>query len=160
MGNDYYATNEHLVLPDGKLQDSGEVFGYFVITKEYYDRYRMPVMHTETNFPDERRAPEWLWKEWSNVLHLRRIGVPVIGFTWYSLTDQIDWDTSLREDNGHVNPLGLYDLDRRIRPVGREYKKMVHEWAKLIPMEGPWLHGTFPVSPDLDRELVSGKALT
>jgi beta-glucosidase/6-phospho-beta-glucosidase/beta-galactosidase len=158
MGNDYYATNEHLVMPDGQLRDSGEVFGYFVITKEYYDRYRMPVMHTETNYPDAGRAPEWLWKEWSNVLHLRRIGVPVLGFTWYSLTDQIDWDTSLREDNGHVNPLGLCDLDRKIRPVGREYKRMICEWADLIPMEGPWLHGTFPINPEQAREFATEEA--
>lgn len=33
-----------------------------------------------------------------------------------------DWDTALREDNGCVNPLGLYDLERRIRPVGEAYR--------------------------------------
>jgi len=37
------------------------------------------------------------------------------GFTWYSLTDQVDWDIALRENKGTVNPLGLYDLDRQIR---------------------------------------------
>ena len=39
----------------------------------------------------------WLWKEWANVLRVRNDGVPIVGFTWYSLTDQIDWDTALRE---------------------------------------------------------------
>ena len=29
---------------------------------------------------------------------------------------------ALREDNGHVNPLGLYDLERKIRPVGKLYR--------------------------------------
>ena len=61
----------------------------------------------------------WLWKEWANVLRVRNDGIPIVGFTWYSLTDQVDWDTALREDNGHVNPLGLYDLDRNPRAVGR-----------------------------------------
>ena len=28
-------------------------------------------------------------------------------FTWYSLQDQVDWDTALRENNGRVNPLGF-----------------------------------------------------
>ena len=49
MGNDYYVTNEHRVAPDGGTRASGEVFGYDGITWQYYDRYRLPVMHTETN---------------------------------------------------------------------------------------------------------------
>ena len=44
----------------------------------------------------------WLWKEWANVLRLRNVGIPTVGFT-YSLTDQVDWDTALREQNGNVN---------------------------------------------------------
>ena len=79
-------------------------------------------MHTETNLgegPNGDEAVNWLWKEWANVLRVRNDGVPIVGFTWYSLTDQVDWDIALREDNGRVNPLGLYDLDRKIRPVGR-----------------------------------------
>ncbi len=75
-------------------------------------------MHTETNLADAEQAPKWLWKEWANLFRLRQDGVPIIGFTWYSLTDQVDWDTALRDDAGRVNPLGLYDLDRKIRPVG------------------------------------------
>ena len=47
--------------------------------------------------------------------------------TWYSLTDQVDWDTALREDNGCVDPLGLYDLNRKIRDVGKAYKKLIEE---------------------------------
>ena len=39
MGNDYYVTNEHLVKEDGTLAPSGEVFGYYVITHQYFQRY-------------------------------------------------------------------------------------------------------------------------
>ncbi len=69
------------------------------------------------------------------MIRLREDGVPIIGFTWYSLTDQIDWDTALREDNGNVNPLCLYDLNRQIRPVGRAYKNLVEQWRDLLPLE-------------------------
>ncbi len=55
-----------------------------------------------------------------------------MGFTWYSLTDQVDWDTALRENNGRVNPLGLYDLDRNPRAVGRAYKALIANWDKLL----------------------------
>jgi beta-glucosidase/6-phospho-beta-glucosidase/beta-galactosidase len=131
MGTDYYVTNEHYVTPDGSIVPSGEIFGYYVLTRQYYDRYRLPVMHTETNFK-EPDAVSWLLKQWANIVRLKQDGVPVVGFTWYSLTDQVDWDTSLREDAGRVNPLGLVDLDRRIRPVGRAYQQLIRDWTAMM----------------------------
>jgi beta-glucosidase len=68
-------------------------------------------------------------------VRLREDGTPIIGFTWFSLTDQMNWDTALRENNGNVNPLGLYDLDRRIRPVGKEYRKLINQWRHLLPLD-------------------------
>ena len=58
--------------------------------------------------------------------------------TWYSLVDQVDWDSALRELNGRPNPLGLYDLERRIRPVGEAYKRLIEQWhdTPLLP-SGP-----------------------
>jgi beta-glucosidase/6-phospho-beta-glucosidase/beta-galactosidase len=137
MGNDYYTTNEHLLVEEHKSVYAGEVFGYYVITHDYYARYHLPVMHTETN-KREPDAERWLWKTWANVARLRRDGVPLIGMTWYSLTDQVDWDTALREDNGNVNPLGLCDLDRNVHPVGEAYKRLIQQWgdAPLLP-NGP-----------------------
>lgn len=144
MGNDYYSSNEHLVHETGPVQPSGEIFGYYVITRQYYERYHLPVMHTETNLGDPERAPGWLWKEWANMLRLKEDGVPIMGFTWYSLTDQVDWDTILMEDKGHVNELGLYDLDRRIRPVGRAYKDLVQQWRAILPVASYSLHTAEP----------------
>jgi beta-glucosidase/6-phospho-beta-glucosidase/beta-galactosidase len=138
MGNDYYKTNEHRVMANGSTCASGEIFGYHVITRQYHDRYRLPVMHTETNLlqgPEGTEAVNWLWKEWANVLRVRNDGVPIIGFTWYSLTDQIDWDTALRENNGNVNAVGLYDLDRNIRPVGQAYKQLITDWSEVLPAQ-------------------------
>jgi len=138
MGNDYYHTNEHRVAEDGSSRAAGEVFGYDEITMQYYERYLLPVMHTETNLnegPNGDEAVYWLWKEWANVLQVRNKGIPVVGFTWYSLTDQVDWDTALREENGHVNPLGLYDLQRNIRPVGQAYRQLIQDWSEVLPTQ-------------------------
>lgn len=134
MGNDYYVTNEHLVHPDGSTQASGEIFGYYVITNQYYKRYRLPIMHTETNIKMPA-CKEWLLKQWANVHRLKHDGVPVIGFTWYSLLHQVDWDTALREDNGRINELGLYDLDRKIMPVGEAYRDLIVNWKDVITEE-------------------------
>ncbi|MFN3647981.1 MAG: family 1 glycosylhydrolase [Armatimonadota bacterium] len=135
MGNDYYQTNEHIVAPGGDIRPAGEVFGWSVITRQYFDRYRRPVMHTETNVRDVDQAPRWLWKEFFNVRDLRRQGVPVIGFTWYSLVDQVDWDSGLALNRGVVNPLGLFDLDRRLRPVGEAYRELIQQFGSepLVP---------------------------
>lgn len=132
MGNDYYISNEHLLVDETRAVFGGDIFGYYVVTRDYHDRYNLPVMHTETNLA-EPGAEKWLWKTWTNIQRLRRDGVPVCGMTWYSLTDQVDWDTALREDRGQVNPLGLFDLDRNIRPVGVAYKKLIEQW-KYIPL--------------------------
>ena len=148
MGNDYYVTNEHLVSPDGHTRPSGEIFGYATITRQYYDRYRLPVMHTETNLnegPTGLEPCQWLWKQWANVLRVRNDGVPVVGFTWYSLVDQVDWDTALREKNNRANPLGLYDLDRKPRTVGRAYRKLIADWRDVLPAQSLCLQ--VPIHP-------------
>jgi beta-glucosidase/6-phospho-beta-glucosidase/beta-galactosidase len=134
MGNDYYITNEHMVHEDGSTSAAGEIFGYYVITQQYYNRYKLPVMHTETNI-SEPNAVRWLQTQWANVRRLKRDGIPIYGFTWYSLTDQVDWDSALRNDAGNVNPLGLYDLQRNIRPVGEAYKNLIKQWKKAIENE-------------------------
>ena len=138
MGTDYYVTNEHRVAPDGGTAPSGEIFGYSEITRQYHERYQMPVMHTETNLmdgPSGKEAVGWLHKEWANVLRVRNVGIPVLGFTWYSITDQVDWDSTLRDANGHVNPVGLFDLDRNIRPVGQAYKQLIQDWSSVLPAQ-------------------------
>jgi len=133
MGTDYYVTNEHLVHGDGRVTASGEIFGYYVITRQYYERYRLPVMHTETNLADPDLSWDWLWKQWVNLFRLRQDGIPMLGFTWYSLTDQVDWDTALREDAGRVNAVGLCGLDRSVRRVGWEYRKLIGQWRDILP---------------------------
>jgi beta-glucosidase/6-phospho-beta-glucosidase/beta-galactosidase len=126
LGVDYYEWNEKLIDSNGHPQTLGELFGWYAVAGQYYERYRRPMMHTETNRMDAREGPRWLWRQWHNVQLIRRGGVPVVGFTWYSLTDQVDWDIALREPFGNVSPVGLFDLNRDPRPVGQAYKHLVH----------------------------------
>ena len=130
MGTDYYVTNEHVLHADGKATRVGDVYGYYVITRQYYDRYRVPVMHTETNRA-AGHAVEWLWKEWMNLLRLRDDGVPVVGFTWFGLLDMKDWDSALTNPRGHTNAVGLYDLNRRPRRVAKAYRELIEQYGHL-----------------------------
>ncbi|HMC14466.1 MAG TPA: hypothetical protein VKI18_02470 [Albitalea sp.] len=125
LGVDYYDWNEKLIDREGKPRSLGELFGWTVIASQYHARYRRPLMHAETNHLDAKEAPRWLWRQWHNVQLLRDSGVPVLGFTWYSLVDQVDWDIGLREARGLVNPVGLCDLNRDPRTVGQAYRHLV-----------------------------------
>jgi hypothetical protein len=125
LGVDYYEWNERLIDRKGDPLALGELFGWYVIANQYWERYRRPMMHTETNKPDADGAPRWLWRQWHNVQLLRRAGVPLVGFTWYSLTDQIDWSIAMSDALGIVYPVGLFDLNREARTVGIAYKQLI-----------------------------------
>jgi beta-glucosidase/6-phospho-beta-glucosidase/beta-galactosidase len=129
MGMDYYAANERLVVEDGSEKEIGPVLGWHSIALQYYERYRKPMMLTETNTLDAETAPDWLWKTWYNIACLRAEGIPVIGFTWYSLQDQVDWDIQLREIRGKVNGNGLYGLDRKAKPVADAFKELCRRYG-------------------------------
>ena len=144
IGHAYYITNEHLLVAPEIRHGAGEIFGYYAVARAYHERYGLPIMHTETNLaqgPRGDEASKWLWKTWANIQQLRREGVPICGMTWYSVTDQIDWDVGLRWKNDRVNPLGLYDLDRRLRPAGEAFGQLVEQWGEtpLLP------HGPFSI---------------
>jgi beta-glucosidase len=145
LGIDYYVTNEHTLQPDGRCRPAGDVLGFYALAREYYHRYLVPLMHTETNLSESQGASSWLKKQWQTLLRLRQDGIPVLGFTWYSLTDQMDWDTALREDARRVNPVGLFDLNRHIRPVGLVYQQLIRDWQGFLNSQ--------PLSPHLDQSL-------
>jgi beta-glucosidase/6-phospho-beta-glucosidase/beta-galactosidase len=147
VGLDYYEWNEKLVDADGHARALGELFGWYVIARQYYDRYRRPLMHTETNRMDARDAPHWLWRQWHNVQLIRQSGVPVVGFTWYSLTDQVDWDIALRAALGVVNPVGLYDLNRDVRPVGQAYYHLIRMFHGAV-RDGPSIEAVLARASD------------
>jgi beta-glucosidase/6-phospho-beta-glucosidase/beta-galactosidase len=130
VGTDYYITNERILKDHDQTMFTGDIYGYYVITRQYYDRYKMPVMHTETN-RSSRLACEWLWKEWMNLLRLREDGVPIVGFTWYGLVDMLDWDSALTRRAGHINDVGLFTLGRKERKVAREYRRIIEQYAHL-----------------------------
>ena len=82
-----------------------------------------------------RLAVDWLESQWRDVLSLRAAGIPVHGFTWYSLTDQIDWQYALRIERNEVHTVGLFDLERRIRPVGEAYRRIIDQYSPLMTDE-------------------------
>ena len=138
MGMDYYGVNEIVVQADGSLESQGQMLGWHAIARDYYTRYLRPMMLTETNAVDRGHgeSARWLKQTWSQAHHLRHQGVPVIGFTWYSLTDQIDWDIQIVEIRGHVTANGLCTLDRKLRDVGKLFRTIARDNADAQLIQG------------------------
>ncbi|HEY1604946.1 MAG TPA: family 1 glycosylhydrolase [Allosphingosinicella sp.] len=138
LGVDYYDWNEKVIEADHRARSMGELFGWYVIVSQYFRRYRRMVMHTETNYRNPRGSALWLWRQWHNVERIREAGVPVVGFTWYSLTDQIDWGIAVSAPIGNVTPVGLFDLNRDLRSVGLAYKQLIEMYRGKMPVEPQW----------------------
>src|SRR5215212_2299463 len=131
LGLDYYPTCEHRVSSTGRRTVTRQPRGLLSLAREYYGRYHIPLFHCETNRVP-RFAEQWLDEQWEDMMALKRSGIPVYGFTWYSLTDQIDWQHALRVERNDLHPVGLYDLHRNIRPVGTAYREVVGQWSKVL----------------------------
>ncbi|HUR94139.1 MAG TPA: family 1 glycosylhydrolase [Gemmatimonadales bacterium] len=133
LGIDYYDTCEQRVHADGHRSIAPVRVGLAAVAQPYHARYGLPLYLSETNESDAR-AVDWLHEIWSEALLLRTANVPVIGFTWYGLTDSVDWKYLLREDRGHEDPIGLTDLGRNLRPVGTAYAELIAKWTPALAM--------------------------
>lgn len=135
VGHDYYSGNEHEVFAPGRSRVRRPLDGYASLARELHARLGLPFFLAETNRETDE-ALGWLAGVWNDALALRADGLPIRGVCWYSLTDQVDWDTALAEVNGRVNPLGLVDLERRLRPVGIAYGALAEAAAagRLEPL--------------------------
>jgi beta-glucosidase len=125
VGHDYYSGNERELVAPGRSRARTVHDGYASLAREFHARLGLPFFLAETN-RDSDVAVAWLASVWNDCLVLRAEGLPIRGICWYSLTDQVDWDTALAEVNDRANPLGLVDLDRRLRPVGVAYAALAH----------------------------------
>ncbi len=128
IGLDYYPTCEYRLASTGRRTTNWKGHGFRKLAAEYYDRYRKPLFHCETNRVS-RFAVDWLRQQWEDVQALRAAGIPMTGFTWYSLTDQIDWQHALRVERDDLHPVGLYDLGRKLRPVGEAFRDLIARHA-------------------------------
>jgi beta-glucosidase/6-phospho-beta-glucosidase/beta-galactosidase len=88
--------------------------GFTELIQEYWDRYRVPIIVTETSARgDEAIRARWLEASVAAIRGLRSRGVPVLGYTWFPLFTMIDW--RYRFGRGPLPEyrleLGLYTLD-------------------------------------------------
>ena len=129
----------------GKLafqETEPEGHGFKDMIRDFYERYRVPIMITETSAvgSDEIRE-KWLDSSVSMIKDLRLSGVPVIGYTWFPLFTMIDWRYRFSAEplENFYLELGLYRLNRDRRgprwlptPLVPEIKAFIADPASAV----------------------------
>jgi len=117
LGLDYYAHNQWQYL-DGTgrgVPSSPHPAPLAAVIGEYWERYRLPCMLSETNirgFAPDRAS--WMKYTLEQCEAARARGVPIEGYCWFPFVDSCDWDSVLARSEGHIDPVGVYWLDGRL----------------------------------------------
>ena len=67
LGLDYYSTCEHRIAANGRQTVNHKGIGFRSLARAYYDRYRIPLFHCETNSVSDH-AVSWLERQWGDVI--------------------------------------------------------------------------------------------
>jgi beta-glucosidase/6-phospho-beta-glucosidase/beta-galactosidase len=109
--------------------------GFRELITDYYERYKVPIMITETSAvgSDEVRE-KWLHSSISMIKTLRSEGVPVVGYTWFPLFTMIDWRYRFSQEplEHFYLELGLYHLNREKNGPRWTPSRLVPEMRKYI----------------------------
>jgi beta-glucosidase/6-phospho-beta-glucosidase/beta-galactosidase len=135
MGLDYYSHCELEWCVEGRIYPNQAPEGLIPTAIEYAERYRVPIMLTETNirgFVSDRIS--WLkfmveqCEEIEKQVSAR--GLAFEGFCWYPFIDSTDWCSLVRQANGNIDPQGIYWLDRSLRRNSSELSDIYTALAK------------------------------
>lgn len=143
FGANYYPWSyaELKMHPNGKLytvvrRASGHKIE--IILRKAWERYRMPILITETSSNGDVNARKrWMDETIQSVGALRKEGVPIIGYTWFPLFTMVDWKyrKGSRTLDKYLIHLGLYDsafdtegiLRRQETPLVKHYQEHMAE---------------------------------
>lgn len=136
LGLDYYRSSEWRLekSPSGLRQRMVEnPLGIYGIGSTYYQRYGLPMMVTETSTDGKPINREiWLEKTVGDCRRLRTEGIPMLGYFWWPLFDQIDWDGALTHQVGKIHEVGLFSLRRDADgSLRRHATPMVDQFARF-----------------------------
>jgi beta-glucosidase len=115
----------------------------------FHQRYRLPVMVTETSDTAKRvaRRARWMDEAVAGVRLARANGVPVVGLTWFPVFSLIDWRwrRGRLPTDAYWRHMGLWDLERDGRggydrvetPLVTRYRRLVERREEPV---GPIAH--------------------
>lgn len=94
------------------------------VIKETWDAHRLPVMVTETGTADENKREWYLINSIRAVKSVRREGIPVIGYLYWTLLDCFEWHSGWSMNFGLVR-VNRKTQERHIRDFAYTYRRML-----------------------------------
>ena len=117
LGLDYYPHSDwQLEIKVGitKQRRADNPVGLYGVSTAYWNRYNIPLMLTETSIDGKPINREiWLDRTIDDIRQLREEGIPMLGFIWWPLLDQLDWDGAMTHRIGKIHEVGLFNLHRQ-----------------------------------------------
>jgi beta-glucosidase/6-phospho-beta-glucosidase/beta-galactosidase len=153
LGLDYYAHSEWFYDRTGGVAPAPRPRGLASLAMEYWNRYRLPLMLSETNirgYASDRAT--WLRYTLEECERVRDAGVPMEGYCWFPFIDSCDWDSLLARCEGNIDPVGVHWLDehltRRESSMSASYRRAAAGAPaaelpayRLHPPVAAWLRG-------------------
>jgi beta-glucosidase/6-phospho-beta-glucosidase/beta-galactosidase len=115
LGLDYYAHCQWNFGAGGGTAPTPHPLPLAEQIRDYWQRYQLPCILTETNIrgtaADRATWFKYVLEQCELALSL---GVPVEGMCWFPFIDSTDWDSLLFRCKSHIDPVGVYWLDREL----------------------------------------------
>ncbi|MBW3625614.1 MAG: family 1 glycosylhydrolase [Armatimonadetes bacterium] len=132
LGIDHYPTCIHILHENRVVdQDANSPYELGHLTRAYWNRYRMPLLHAEVNAWPEH-AVRICRQTYEELCRMRSEGYPVLGMSWYGDESQVDWQTALRK-RGEETPVGLFRQGEP-QPVAELFRSYVERgFTECLP---------------------------
>lgn len=121
--------------------------GFSELLADYYQRYQVPLMVTETSAKgDHLVRSQWLNFSVAAIRQLREQGVPILGYTWFPLFTMVDWRYrwGMEPIDAYLIDLGMYKLSNheefrwRPTPLVAQFQAMMSDPVGSIGQLKTW----------------------
>lgn len=127
LGIDHYPWCIHEYHADKTVDhDVSKPYRLFELIEEYWERYPLPLLHTEVNgVPGS--AEQLCQATYDALARLRQQGYPILGMGWYGDELQIGWPSLMRGPEAYAEyPVGLF-YKGQLQPVGQLYADLAQK---------------------------------
>ncbi len=128
LGIDHYPWCVQILEKNQQTRSGQGVHDYqlYRIAKMYWERYPLPLLHTEVNAPPEQ-AVEMCKRTYEDLRKLQKEGYPVVGMGWYGDEYQVGWQAALTGPQGYDEyPVGLH-YKGEVQPVAAVFQGLLRQ---------------------------------
>ncbi len=136
LGINYYGAEvlkgSNLILSEQmEYSDSGRAIypkGLYEMICIFYKRYKLPIFITENGMSDatDKMRPKYMIEHLIAVQKAMSEGIPVLGYIWWSMTDNLEWA------DGYLPKFGLVDVKREDGMIKRSKRKSYDLYKEIV----------------------------